>query len=137
MSTGILPTIIYPQTVRDEQVRLAAALDGTDASVAACTSLDVASKTSWTLFYQAARGFTQETPGWFGLGSMMDRAQNYENELVSWQQKLSTTCNLGVPQFNPNPPEVSQGLQYLAWGVGAVSAAYIVGQIISAVPRRR
>jgi len=136
--SGILPTIVYPQTVRDEQTRLAAALDATDVGVAACTSLDTAAKTSWGLFYQAARGFTREAPGWFGLGSMMDRAQNYEQELLSWQQKLGATCNLNVPQFNPNPPaDVNQGLQYLVWGVGTVAAAYIVGKIISVIPAKR
>lgn len=135
--SGILPTIVYPATVQNEQARLAAALDGTDSSVQACTTLDAATKTSWGLFYATARGFTREAPGWFGLGSMMDRAEKYEAELLSWQQKLASSCTLGVPLFNPNPPEVSQGLQYLAWGVGTISAAYIVGQIISVIPRRR
>jgi hypothetical protein len=133
--SGILPTIIYPSTVQDEQARLGAALDGTDASVRACANLDAATRTSWGLFYATARGFTKEQPGWFGLGSMMDRVEKYEAELLSWQQKLSSTCALGVPLFNPNPPEISQGLQYLAWGVGTVAAAYIVGRVISVIPK--
>jgi hypothetical protein len=138
--SGILPSIIYPSTVADEQKRLAAALDGTNASVVACASLAAPTRTGWGLFYSTALGFTQETPGFFGLGTMMDRAQSYEDELLAWQNKLAQAgCSLGVPLFNPNPPPTSalQALQYLAWGAGALGGAYILGQIFSFIPRPR
>ena len=133
--SGILPSIIYPSTVSDEQARLAAALTGTNASVTACAQLDPSTRTSWGLFYATALGFTKESPGIFGLGTMMDRAQNYEAELLAWQKTLAKTCPLGIPQFDTNPPFNTDALQYIAWGLGAVAGAYLVGQVLSFVPR--
>lgn len=138
--SGILPNIIYPSTVTDEQKRLGQALDGTDAGVKACASLDAQTKTAWDLFYATARGFTRKEPGIFGLGTMMDRAQSYEDELLAWQKKLTDGgCQLGVPLFNPNPPPTSglQALQYIAWTAGALGGAYVLGQIFSFIPRPR
>jgi hypothetical protein len=130
-----LPTIIYPSTVADEQARLKAALDGTNTAVNACASLDPTTKTTWGLFYASANGFCNEKPGLFGLGSMMDRAQKYEDELVSWQTAKLTGC-AGVVVYSPASNSTS-GLQYLAWGVGAVAGAYIVGKIVSVIPTKR
>lgn len=136
--SGILPTVIYPSTLSDEQMRLGAALDGTNVGVKACTTLDEPTRTSWGLFYETARGFTKEDPGIWGLGSKMDRAQSYEDELLAWQQKLSKAgCNLAVPMFNPNPPPTSalQALQYVAYAAVALGGAYVVGQLFSFIPR--
>lgn len=138
--SGILPSIIYPSTVSDEQARLKAALLGTNTSVQACTQLDAQTKTSWGLFFGAALGFCDESPGIFGLGTMMDRAQSYENELVAWQGRLAKTCTLSVPGFDPNAPDAStqsavKAIQYVAWGLGALAGAYVVGQIVSVIPK--
>jgi hypothetical protein len=138
--SGILPSIIYPSTVSDEQARLKAALTATNNAVASCAQLDATTRSNWTLFYGAALGFCNETPGWFGLGTMMDRVQSYETELVSWQATLGKTCTLGVPGFDPNVPNPGtqaavQALQYVAWGLGALAGAYIVGQVISIIPK--
>ena len=133
--SGVLPSIIYPSTVADEQKRLAAALDGTNTSVAACASLDTPSRTAWGLFYGAALGFTKEDPGYFGLGTMMDRAQSYEAELLAWQQKLSSSCSLGIPLFDPNPPTSPQIFSYIMWTAIALGGAYVVGQVVAFVPK--
>jgi len=136
---GILPHLIYPSTVADEQARLLAALKGTDASVQACTAFDAPTKQAWALFLGAAGGFCAETPGWFGLGTMMDRAQKYEDELVAWQTKLNDTCKLSLPTYTPPdaPSEVSNALQSIVWIVGAAAGAYVVGQVISVIPKKR
>jgi hypothetical protein len=139
----LLPTIIYPATVSDYNKRLLAAAGGTDTSVKACTTLDSSTRTSWTLFYAALVGFSNEDPGWFGLGSRMDRAESYGAELAAWQDKLSKVCALGVPQFNPNTPptDLAKITQYVAWGVGAFAFAYAVGKVADVVipilPKRR
>lgn len=136
--SGFLPSIIYPGTVRDEQARLGAALAGTNASVVGCVALDAPTRISWGLFYAAAVAFTKEDPGIWGLGTMMDRAQSYEAELVAWQSKLSLTCKLGVPVFDPNPPSgVDKTIQYVAWAAGIIAGAYVVAQIIPLIPKKR
>jgi hypothetical protein len=134
---GVLPTIIYPSTVTDYNKRLLAAAAGTDASVKACTGkLDVQTQTSWQLFYAALSSFALEEPGIWGLGSRMDRAESYGSELAAWQDKLSKTCALGLPMFNPNQPptDLVKLVQYVAWGAGAIAAAYVVGQVVSVIP---
>ena len=134
--SGILPTIIYPSTVTDYNARLLAAAGGTDASVKACSALDTQTKTSWALFYAALSSFVAEDVGIFGLGSRMDRAESYGSELAVWQEKLSKTCALGVPLFNPNTPptDVVKLLQYIAWGAAAVAGAYVIGRVLDYVP---
>lgn len=134
--SGILPTIIYPSTVTDYNTRLQAAAAGTDTSVKACTTLDTQTKTGWALFYAALSSFTAEDIGIFGLGSRMDRAESYGSELAVWQEKLSKTCALGVPLFNPNTPptDVVKLLQYIAWGAGAIAGAYVIGRVLDYVP---
>lgn len=135
LMSSILPTIIYPSTVTDYNKRLLAVAGGTDTSVKACTSLDATTRTSWTLFYAALVGFANEDPGWFGLGSRMDRAESYGAELAAWQDKLAKVCSLGVPQFNPNTPptDLTKLAQYAAWGVGAFAFAYAVGKLADVV----
>jgi len=143
--SDILPTVIYPSTVADYNKRLLAAAGGTDASVKACSArLDSATTTGWALFYAAASSFAQEEPGWFGLGSRMDRAESYGAELAAWQDKLSRAgCPLGVPVFNPNTPptDLSKIVQYAAWGVGAFAFAYAIGKVADVVvpllPKRK
>ena len=136
--SGILPTIVFPSDILAEQARLLEALNGTNASVAAC-NLDAPTKTAWQLFFDTASGFAKEDPGFWGsTGARMDRVQSYEQELLAWQTKLSAAgCKLGLPLFNANPPPNTQIVQYAALAIGAVAGAYVIGQLLAFVPRPR
>jgi len=130
-------TLIYPSTVTDYNTQLQQRLDATNSAVQACTQLDPVTKTDWNLFYAAASSFTKEDVGLFGLGSRMDQAESYAQELMLKQQNLSKTCNVGAI-FDPTPPganDLVNIIQYLAWGAGTVAVAYIVGQFVSVIPK--
>lgn len=139
--SGVLPSIIYPSTVADEQKRLLASLQGTDDGVQTCTSLDDATRASWGQFYITVKEFCAESPGVFGLGTMMDRAQGYEGELAAWQKLIASKgCALTVPTFDPNAPppggsDLVKSLQYVMWTAVALGGAYVVGQVASFIPK--
>lgn len=85
------------------QSRLAAALNGTNQSVVACTGLDTATASSWASFYQAGLAWTSQAANWINTGAQATQGQAIEQELVAWQEKLSGTCSLTVPIYTPTP----------------------------------
>jgi hypothetical protein len=91
------------------QSRLKAALDGTDQSVAACSALDTATKSSWASFYSAGVAWTSESANWINTGAQATQGQAIEQELAAWQEKISGQCNLTVPIYTPTPANTTAG----------------------------
>jgi len=135
---GLWPRIIFPSDIANEQAALRSALESTNVDVQSCTALDPNEKTAWGLFYGTAIAFCDEEPGWLSsTGSMMNQAEKYEDELVLFQQKLAKTCKISAPNYAPPtaPDSITVALQYVAWTVGAIAGAYVVGKVVSVLPK--
>lgn len=142
--SGILPRIIYPDTIRDAASDLLTAVKGTDDSVASCNSLDASVQKTWTAWSADVVAWLQSKiadPGWFGLGSVMDQIETYTQELLRWQKTINGYCsNVISPVVDPNaipaPQEWWKGLlEWTVVGVAIVGGAYVVGQVVSLIPK--
>lgn len=140
--SGILPTIVYPSTVSDAQAALLANAQGTNSAVQSCNNAPAALVSGWTSFFSTLSVFCAEQPGWFGLGSMMDQVESYQQQLYTWQQSLASAGCTGVVATNPTPPLLSVGstsiLQWTMYAAVAAAGAYVVGKFVEvAVPIER
>jgi hypothetical protein len=138
--SDLLPSIVYGDTIRDMQARLMAAAKGTDDSVRVCSGIDTGTRAAWGLFYIQVTDFVARGPNFLlGWGGQADRAQELERELYTWQTKLSSSCHLDVPLFNPAPPGPADAwvsiVQYAAVAAMVVGGAYAVGRIVEVLPK--
>jgi hypothetical protein len=138
--------IVYPETVKDAQARLLAAMLGTDQGVQACASLDNQTRAAWGDFFVRVTSFCKQEPGWFGLGTMMDQCDQYAAELAAWQKTTlqsafaAAGCTQTTPAFDPNTigPHVSDFVaiaQALAIAASAIAGAYVIGQVVAFIPK--
>jgi hypothetical protein len=129
------------------QSRLKAALDGTDQSVAACSTLDAPTKSSWSSFYSAGLAWTGQAAAWINTGAQATQGQAIEQELIAWQEKLSGTCTLTVPIYTATPANTTAseviGYGLLAgagltsvWAFNKVSAKLLLGRPAAAAPKK-
>lgn len=131
---------IYPSTCQEAQNDLLTSVNATNTSVTACTTLDATLSQNWTAWYTNAVAFLSADPGYFGLGGRYDQIQTYASELVLWQSLLGGTCTIAAPTVDPNNLSTDQAfwqkaLQWTVVGVAAVAGAYVVGQVISVIPK--
>jgi hypothetical protein len=148
--SGLLPSMISQSTITNAQAALLANLQATYTAVQSCSALQNSAANSgvnsqssaylqeFTTFYNAATAFCQQSPGWFGLGTMMDQLESYQNQLYGWQQILRQAGCTAVVLNNPNVPNptVSSVLSILQWGTYAVvtaAAAYGIGKIVEVI----
>jgi hypothetical protein len=106
------------------QSRLKAALDGTNQSVVACRTLDAATASAWSSFYQAGVAWTSQSANWINTGAQASQGQAIEQELVAYQEKIAGTCNLAVPVYTPTVANTtaSEVIHFgLLGGVGLLS----------------
>lgn len=133
--------IVYPSTCQSAQDDLLTQVEGTTNQVAECTTLPSSDKENWAAWSARVSLFLKEDPGWLGLGSRMDQIEAYAQELVVWQKLLSKNCttidSTAVDPFALTPQDEwwRSALQWGAVAVVAVAGAYVVGEIISVIPK--
>lgn len=134
-------TIVQFVTAADveaHQKRLAAAAKGTDLSVQRCTGIDDATRAAWGAFYGAVIQFTQEPASTWHAGAQDNRACDYDSELAAWQEKLSSSCQLDVPVFDPNKgtamDAVVSVVKWVSIGLVAVGGAVAVAKVAEVLP---
>lgn len=141
--SGFLPTVWFPSDLRAVQQQLLADSAGVDQTVAACTSLDAPTRTSWGSFYAGIKSFASIDYGWTNTsGAAADQAQLLQRELYAWEQKLASSCKLTVPAVDPTKTTgadsasgLNQTLKYGAIVAGFVGSAYIVGKMLEWLPK--
>lgn len=123
----------------------------TNASVAACTQLDAATRAQWTAWYSSAQAFCVEVPVLlfpFGAnevlatGSFIDQLELLQRELLAWQQRLSSKCalapviDLQAPSIlaGLSNPETTKTIQYVAGAAAVIAAAYLGAKVVDLLP---
>jgi hypothetical protein len=142
--SGVLPTIYLPSDMQALLARLFQSAQGTDTSVRQCSQIDQGTRAAWGLFFAQVVDFCSISTGFF-FGSRVDQGEQLERELYAWQQKLAGMgCSMTVPIFNPANPtndpsqnSLVQALRYGAVIATAVGGAYVVGKVISLLPKGR
>ena len=95
--------------IKNGQTELAASAAATDTAVQACTGLDAAKKSEWGTWLAGVNSFCAEVPAnFFAVGSsevlvtgkLADQLQQYQKELLAWQQQFSGPVGKGC-SFSP------------------------------------
>jgi len=104
-----LLNIWTPTDIRNGQSELLASATATDQAVAACAGIDAAKRSEWATWLASAKSFCAETPVWFVptssndvivTGKLADQLQQFQKELLAWQQQLSGPAGKGC-SFSP------------------------------------
>jgi hypothetical protein len=144
---GFLPVIIRStEGVRAAKDRLLATAMSVDQSVQECGALDQSTRDNWGVFYTSVRDLTRQDVPFWGTDQFYEQVSLYESQLTDpvsgWITRLKTACNMNLPIFNLHPvdPEVANFLQLARYAMviaGVAGSAYVVGQIVSVLPKGR
>jgi hypothetical protein len=139
---SILGTFVLPADVAAKQARLLARAQVTDADIQKCGALDQGTRAAWGVFYTSIIDLVNTGPTFWGAGGEMDQTETAERELLKYQETLKGTCALSVPPFDPSTqnPETAALLQLARYAVviaGVAGTAYVIGQIVSVLPKGR
>ena len=123
------------QSVRDLKNRVNGGVLAIDRQVDGCPQLDPATRAGWKAFLASWKVYMAADDSWFlglGTGPLYDQGITYENQLVSWQQKINeSSCTPTLPNLIPSdkPPSQQADMSDTVKTV-AIGAGVVVGGIV-------
>jgi hypothetical protein len=137
--------LVLPSDVATKKAQVQAEVQGLQAMVDACTTLQPATKTAFEDFVNAWTSFYNAPNDFWSAGAEYNQAETYEAQAASWQTLLvGAGCTSALPTITPTvagatTPQTDwvKVATYLAIGVSVVSAAYVLAPVVAAGARRR
>lgn len=126
--------ITWPSTVEALIRRVDPLMRSTDASVAACTTLDRSEKQDWSDFYESWRASAGRPVDIFGTGARWDETCGFSRELSARRDELARKCAILGPANIPKADKLDLSpVKWVAAGVVVVGVAWTVRSIVLAV----
>ena len=143
-----LLNIWTPTDIKNGQSELLASATATDSAVQACTDLDPTKASQWGTWLANVQKFCAEVPVLFFptganevivTGTLADQLQQYQKELLAWQQQFSGPAGKGC-SFSPmiavdsGPPiDFNALVKYGSVAAILVATAVIVSKVAEEV----
>lgn len=120
---------------RKDQVNVE--IESTTADVVGCATLDMGTKSAWSLFLTSWTTFYANEPGFFSAGAQGRQVADYVDELAKYQEKFKAAgCSLSSPGLPVQPQDdVSATVKVVAIAVAVAAAAYAAAEVARAARR--
>ena len=120
---------VTPRDVRALKTRLDPFVGALDAAIAACASVDAATRNAWTAFASSWRAYVAKDDHFLTAGAEFNAGCDYESAIAGWQRTIgSFACSPvgpSLPEPRPSGADTSttKTVRTVAIAAGVVAVA--------------